>query len=325
MDIIQINKLQYNDTPQARIFSSENFNWCLDKEMGIAATWGKQIKETPNYDPLGPQQIVWKIDTNFNLLDYIKYFNFLANIRYKKDNQILPVENTEDSLINQRNYICMSTLSNVVFIIDDITDNLEKFIEYIRNYNISIKIQFNINKNIDKDKLFKLSPFIILDIKSDFNSAKVIEIINNYKKDFNINVKLHINENSNIQLLKFIENVDSEICCIIYNEFPYLSTRKYLNFQARCLSLNKQNICLGQCSKKYYSKDVIGSLILEFPCSYCKYSIYIENNKVYNCEFMKNTVGNIDDFKTLDLMWNDLKILDIRKQLIDNNRCEGIK
>ena len=40
---------------------------------------------------------------------------------------------------------------------------------------------------------------------------------------------------------------------------------------------------------------------------------------------MKNVVGNIEDFKTLDLMWNNLKIVNTRKQLIDNNRCEGIK
>jgi parvulin-like peptidyl-prolyl isomerase len=222
---------------------------------------------------------------------------------------------------------------------DDATDEekekaekeaLKKANEVIEKLNKGEKFE-DLAKSYSEDDSNKnnggaLSKFNKGDMVKEFETAAYDLKVNEYTKEpvktsYGYHIILKTKEYDKDKL----ENVKEDICCIIYNEFPYLSTRKYLNFQSRCLSLNKQNICLGQCSKKYYSKDVIGSLILEFPCSYCKYSIYIENNKVYNCEFMKNAVGNIEDFKTLDLMWNDLKILDIRKQLIDNNRCEGIK
>ena len=324
MEIIDTKNIQYNDTPQLRLFASQNFNWCLDKEAGITATWGKTPKQTPQYDPISPQEIVWKIQ-NFKLKKFIEYFNFLANIRLRKDNTILPVENINDCLENSNNYICMSTLSNIIFILDSIPREFNKFINYIRSFNITINIQIEISSNINLNKIYQLTPSIILSVKPDFIANDIINKINQLQDKFLLNIKLHINENSNIQLLKFIQNIKQEICCIIYNEFPYLSTRKYLNFQSRCISFNKQNICLAQCSKKYYSKDVIGSLILELPCSFCKYSIYLEDNKVYNCEVMKKEIGLLENYKTLDLLWNDLGILDIRKQLIDNNKCDGIK
>ena len=73
MENIDTKNLIYNDTPQVRLFSSETYNWCLDKSTGISCCWGKTAKETPQYDPLGPQEIVWKIK-NFDLQKYIEYF-----------------------------------------------------------------------------------------------------------------------------------------------------------------------------------------------------------------------------------------------------------
>jgi hypothetical protein len=40
---------------------------------------------------------------------------------------------------------------------------------------------------------------------------------------------------------------------------------------------------------------------------------------------MKKEIGKLENYKTLDLLWNDFGILDIRKQLIDNNKCDGVK
>ena len=326
---IDIKNITYNDTDEIRLSASENFNWYLQKKTGVSCTWGKNIKETPEYDPIGPQQIIWKI-INFNLYEFIKKFNFLANIHKKVDNNILAIQSQNQDILKEKNlYICMSTLSNIIFIIDDFKNiNLKDFkifCQYIRFFNININIQYNLNnyQNLQiYNQIYNLSCKLILNINSKiFDGIKLYQLIEKLKDKFTISVKLHINENSNIQISKFIDKIDKNISCILYNESPYLTVRKYLNLQSKILSKELTNFCLSQCAKTHYSKKIIGSIILQLPCSACRYTLYLEDFNIYDCQINKNIVGNLNDFKTLDILWNTEKIFKLRQKLISKNKC----
>lgn len=328
MNIINTQKLTYNDNDEIRLFASEQFNWYLQKNTGVSCSWGTDIKETPQYDPIGPQEILWKI-TSFNLKDYLIKFNFLANIKKKKDDNILSIDLEQNILENQNSYICMSTLSNIIFILDSL-DNIDMqkfklFCDYIRYFNININIQYNLtNYQIGEvyDKIYQISCRLILNIQSNiFNASNLLKLIDMLKDKFNISLKLHINNDSNIQISKLIEKIDSNISCMLYNQFPYLSTRKFLNMQSKILSKKLLNVCLTQCSKKHYSNSIIGSIILQLPCSACRYTLYLEDFNIFDCEINKNKIGNLSDFDTLDKVWNAEKIIQLRSKLIDTNKC----
>ena len=72
----------FTDDPTKRLIMSEEFNFALDKESNISVCWGKDINATPEYDPISPQELIFKINS-FNLSNYLKQFNFLANIKVK--------------------------------------------------------------------------------------------------------------------------------------------------------------------------------------------------------------------------------------------------
>lgn len=327
MDILNIKNITYNDNQQIRLFASENFNWYLQKGTGVSCTWGKDIKQTPMYDPLGPQQLLWKI-TSFSLNKYIKIFNYLANIRKKQNDNILLI--SDQNYIEQKsNYICMSTLSNIIFIFDTLDQiNLEQFklfCDYISFFNINIKIQYNISTyDITQiyNQLYNFSCRLILNVSANiFNGKRLVGLMQELRKQFDISIKLHINETSNIQISKFIDTIDKDISCTLYIQKPYLSVRKYLNLQSKILAKQLTNICLNQCGKKYYSKSVIGSIIMELPCSACRYTLYLENQNIFDCEINKHNIGNINQFTTLDKLWNAKQIVALRTKLIDENKC----
>jgi len=48
----------------------------------------------------------------------------------------------------------MSTLSNIIFILDSIPREFNKFINYIRSFNITINIQIEISSNINLNKIY---------------------------------------------------------------------------------------------------------------------------------------------------------------------------
>ena len=162
----------------------------------------------------------------------------------------------------------------------------------------------------------------ILNIESNiFMAQQTLNLINNLTNKFNISIKLYINKNSNIQMCKFIDKIDNNISCMIYNQKPYLSTRKFLNMQSKILAKKLTNICLTQCCKRHYSKSVIGSIIIQLPCSACRYTLYLEDFNIFDCEINKNLIGNLSQYTTLDKVWNHNKIVDLRTKLIDENKC----
>lgn len=321
MKQINTSNLIYNDTPEVRLFSSEQFNWCLDKETGISCCWGKEAKQTPQYDPCGPQQLVWKI-TQFKLEEYINAFNFLTNIKEKTDNLI---EDVKD--INSKNLICMSTYGSIIFIIENLENiNLEEFkifIEYIKQFNIDPKIQLEYTNQLVNisEKILSLFNNIILSIHNPYKLEELLKYINKIIKEKNISLKVNVNKINKSDSYRLLKELDKNINVILYFVQPYLSTRSYLEFQTKCLNKEMTNVCISQCSKRHYSKDVIGSLLIELPCGFCRYSLYLENLNIYVCEKNKKLVGNLKDFNNIHDFWYSQNILNIRKSLIDSNKC----
>lgn len=325
---INTSNLTYNDTNEIRLFASDEFNWYLQKQTGVACSWGKTIKQTPEYDPIGPQEILWHI-TDFNLQEYLKKFIFLANIRKLQNNQIIMIDQTQNIFQNKKNYICVSTLTNIIIIIDTFNNiniqQLAQFCQYIRYFNINVNIQYNLTdyQNIDIYKqIYKISCNLILNISSQiFTASKLLSLLNNLKQQFNISIKLHVNQSNNIQLSKFIDKLENNLNCIIYIQKPYFSVRKYLNLQTKILSKKLTNICLSQCCKHYYSKNIIGSIIMQLPCSACRYTLYLKDLDVYDCEINKNKICSLYNTDTLDKIWNNEHIINLRTKLIDTNKC----
>ena len=325
MENIDTKNLIYNDTPQVRLFSSETYNWCLDKSTGISCCWGKTAKETPQYDPLGPQEIVWKIK-NFDIQKYIEYFDFITNIKIKENNIIKDINK---HTLDTTNKICLSPFGNLILVIDTDTtnfniDELKEFLNYIKFFNIEPKIELVYSLDIIENmkKYISIISNIIITTKCNFDYNNIEKCIN-IAKDNNINIsfKINVNKNTKVDVNTLINKIDKQISVIFYFSEPYLSTRTYLDIQSKCMQKQLTNICIAQCSKRHYSKDVIGSIIIELACSYCKYSIYIEDNEVYDCEKKKIKIGKLEEFNTIHDFWYASSVVNKRKSLIDKNKC----
>ena len=56
-----MNELKYLDNQYIRSFSSNTYNFILDKETNVSVYWGCDQNDDPLYDPIGPQEITIKV------------------------------------------------------------------------------------------------------------------------------------------------------------------------------------------------------------------------------------------------------------------------
>ena len=135
------NKAVFTDNEIQRSLLSKNFNFVLDKETGVSLCWGKDINDSPEYDPAFPQEISFKIDKSFNLNQMLKDFNFLANVKIRQINdsdntkEFLPITDELEALTNE-NLVCLSTLGKVT--IEEVRDLYQLPTDYA-GYSISFK------------------------------------------------------------------------------------------------------------------------------------------------------------------------------------------
>lgn len=330
------NQLIFNDTNEIRGFASDNFNWILDKESCIACCWGKTAKENPEFDPIGPEEIVWKI-TDFNLNTYTNYFNFITNIHIKEnEEQVLPIENRAFSFCHKNidKLICMSTFSNIVFNIEysylnTVLTDFKKFVKYIENFNIIPKFIIEYNDDINLENyiniLNKISKNVIININAEFFSYnKLLENLKNLKNnEYNMNLKIHINNNNYGQVHNLVENIEADIPVTLnFDCIPAVSVEKYLKIQQFAKEKNLTNIFITQCSKHIFNKSVIGSILLEIECPAARFAVYIENNKIYPCEYTKSESITFEDCKTIHDFWLNPFFSRIRNNLIDTRVCK---
>ena len=71
MKEIKLKNIIFTDDENQRMVMGDTFNFALDKESGISACWGETINDSPEYDPISPQELIFKIDEIFDLNKFI--------------------------------------------------------------------------------------------------------------------------------------------------------------------------------------------------------------------------------------------------------------
>ena len=82
--MIKIENLVYKEDAEAKCFASENFNFIYSKIDNTSCSWGKTKDETPEYNPISPETITIKVDSNF--LFNRDLILKLISLDYKKSN-----------------------------------------------------------------------------------------------------------------------------------------------------------------------------------------------------------------------------------------------
>ena len=310
--------------------SGDSFNFALDKETGVSACWGKDVNESPKYDPISPQEIIFKIGNTFNLQEYLEDFNFLGNIKIKIDKtEFKSIDNVLEALTLD-NLTCLSTLASVVMIFENNLnvlnlDDVLSFIKYINKFKLSVIIQINTSEELtysDIIKLKLLGNYIQLKTDNTFKCDIFIKNLNALKEqNLVVSSKVFINKNTYNEVLKMIEFLDTNTSMKIYCNSPYISTSKYLAIQEKFLEANLINIRLATCSYNKFNAKNLNIKMVPADCDACCFSIYVENRTIYPCEYNKTCSIKIADCKSLHSFWYDTNFVKVRESIADNNYC----
>lgn len=308
----------------------DTFNFAFDKESSISACWGKDINETPAYDPIGPQELIFKIGNTFNLNEFLADFNFLANIKVKVDKtEFKNIENVTEAL-TQENLTCLSTLASVVLIFENNLnvlnlDDILTFIKYIHKFKLSVIVQINTSSELtysDIIKLKLLGSSIQLKTDNDFNADIFIKNINALKEhNIIISSKIFVNKKTYDEVFKLVDFLDENTSMKIFCNEPFISTSKYLALQEKFLAAKLINIRLATCGYTKFNAKQLNIKMEPADCDAMCFSIYIEDRKVYPCEYNKMCCMNLADCTSLHSFWYDKNFVKVRASIVDNNCC----
>lgn len=232
--------------------------------------------------------------------------------------------------ITMDNLVSLSTLASVVLIFDNNLnvlnlDDILTFIKYIDKFKVSVIIQINTSDELtysDVIKLKLLGSSIQLKTDNKFNSDIFIKNIN-LLKEHNIitSSKLFINKNTYDEVVKVVDFLDTNTSMKLFFNTPYISTTKYLAIQDKFLTANLINIRIATCSYSKFNSKTLNIKMVPADCDACCFSVYIEDRKIYPCEYNKSVFKAIDECKSLHGFWYDEKVKDIRESIADNNYC----
>lgn len=321
------------DNAEQRMLSSANFNFALDKSSGISACWGKDINDSPEYDPYSPEEISLVIDENFELEKYLKIFNFFANVHKKISDTEFEVIDDILSVLTETNLIALSTLGNVNIILNTFENikinDILTFTNYIKNkFSIPVLIQLNMDKEISYDELNKLKMLgnsIQLKTSNKFNFNTFSKNINLLKDNqFSISTKIIVTDDTYREIFENVDKFDNEIPVKLYFIAPYISVKKYKNIQTKFLEASK-NVYISTCAFDKFNSKKNNIYVNPCDCDATRFSLYIEDDKVYPCEFNKSVGINVFDPNSLFKLWNAPEINIIRKYIIKNNHCKTNK
>ena len=79
MKEIKLKNIIFTDDENQRMVMGDTFNFALDKESGISACWGETINDSPEYDPISPQELIFKIDETFDLNKFLDELYRITN------------------------------------------------------------------------------------------------------------------------------------------------------------------------------------------------------------------------------------------------------
>ena len=322
----------FTDDPTKRLIMSEEFNFALDKESNVSVCWGKDINDTPEYDPISPQELIFKINS-FNLSTYLKNFNFLANIKVKVgETEFKNIEN-ELTALSMDNLSCLSTLSSVVLIFDEKLntfniDELLQFTKYIKKFGIALIIQINMSNELKYGDIVKLKLLgTSIQIKTDdnFNGELFLKNIKLLKDNgILVSSKVSINKDSYDEIFNIINKLDKDTSMKIFFTVPYITTNNYIKIQNEFIKAQLNNVKIATCAHNKFNKRKANIFMSPCDCDAARFSIYIEDNVIYPCEYSKFHGINIDACKSITDFWFDKDMKKMREYIADNNFCKLI-
>lgn len=328
------NNMIFTNNENSKMLLSDNFNFALDKDTSVSACWGKTVNDSPEYDPISPQELVFKISDNFNLNEYLEQFIFLGNI--KKQKSQTEFENIENTALatTTDNLVSLSTLASVVLIFDNTLKTMNindilTFIKFVNTFGVAIIIQLNISEKISDDLLTKLKLLgksIQIKTNDDLNSENFIYNIKLLQdNEFILSAKLIINKNSLKEINELItksNNINAETAIKVYFNKPFVTAKQYRDIQNCFIKAKFNNARIATCFNNHFNKKNPNMCMLPMDCDASRFSIYIENNTVYPCEFNKSCQYCINDMNTIRDFWHDKKLTKFRKYIIENNFCK---
>lgn len=298
--MIKIENLVYKEDAEVKCFASENFNFIYSKIDNTSCSWGKTKDETPEYNPISPETITIKVDSNF--LFNRDLILKLISLDYKKGECISCITS-----------VIIEGKQNDVFN----NDEIKKLINYVDTFKIVCFLKIDLENEFTLKDVFKIKYLgcknVILNI-SNINERSIKNSINILCEN-SILVNCNFNINS--------KNVDNLINLFLDNyQLDVLSTINFVKPMIKKDVLNKLtnvvkekqlvNIIVNKevkSRKKYEIKNKINESGL-FSCV-----VDFINNKIY-CENFNENFVNIVDVKTIYDYWNSDSFNEVRQQLI---------
>lgn len=328
------SNMVFTNNEHSKMLLSNNFNFALDKDTGVSACWGKTVNDSPEYDPISPQELIFKISNKFDLTKYLEQFIFLGNIKEQKsETEFVNVENVL-TVLTTENLVSLSTLASVVLIFDDTLNNIEfndilTFIKFVNKFSVSIIIQLNTTEKISDDLLTKIKLLgKSVQIKTDdtFNCDNFIYNINLLQKnDFILSSKLLINKNSLAEILiltKKLNKLNKDTAIKLHFNKPFVTAKQYRDIQTCFINAKFDNARIATCFNNHFNKKNPNMLMLPMDCDASRFSIYIEEDTVYPCEFNQSCSYCFDKLNTIRDFWHEKKFTKFRKYVIENNFCK---
>ena len=100
-DTIEVTNAIFHNTSAGRAVFSKKFNFIYDNETGAAVTYGETAGDTPNYDPIGPQEYVIETE-DFEFEKFKNMFNMFAVVKeIKEDGSLANYSNSSSGDIDK--------------------------------------------------------------------------------------------------------------------------------------------------------------------------------------------------------------------------------
>ena len=333
MEEIKLNNVVFTDDANQRMVMGDTFNFALDKESGISMCWGANLNETPEYDPISPQEIIMKIDKSFNLSTMLEDFNFLANIKVKVDQtEFKQIDNVLTALAMD-NLTCLSTLASVVLIFDENLneinmDELLQFTKYIKSFKIPLIIQTNCDIELSYTEVIKLKLLgtsIQIKTSDKFNADLFVKNIKTLKdNDIIVSSKVNVTSDTYDEILKVVDKLDKDTSMKLYFTMPYITTKKYVTIQNKFIEAKLENVRIATCAHNKFNKRKANMYLQPMDCDASRFSVYVEDRTVYPCEYAKLNGIKIDDCKSIHDFWYSKNMNKMRNYIADNNFCKFI-
>jgi hypothetical protein len=296
--MIEIQNLVYKEDDEAKCFISENFNFIYSKINHSACSWGRTKEETPQYNPISPESIIFKINENFTFIRE----QILKLISLKPENDE-----------------CVSCINSIIIDGENYYNNVEvkNLIKFIDNYKIPCFLKINFKNAIDLREIFKIKYLgiknVILKIDNDFSIDALNEsMINLQSNGLLVNYEFNLISKN---MEKFIELLKEK-------HFKSIYTKVY--FGKPAIKKNQ----LNEVETTILTNKLLDVIFIKPMNSKKKYKVKNDNDEagLFNCiiDFVdkkiycddKNSENfvNISDVSNLNDYWNSLEFNEFRKK-----------